>query len=177
MRESISFAKLNNGKWGVRVASHNQPSIGDEVMVRTAKGETKRIKLGGIVSTDRGAFPAPAVYYAIAHDPGHKRRAANGGMWSASSRGVSERTSREREALRQSLIEQGRAARVELDNAEAAWEHYDPADHEWFDGETEIQAAYEASLRARIDRASETYIALREAYRIGFIAKSGRRAA
>jgi len=64
--ESISFAKLDSGKWGVRFASKGRhPEPGEAVIVRKANGESKRVTLGGIVARDRGAFPGPVTYYAI----------------------------------------------------------------------------------------------------------------
>jgi hypothetical protein len=68
IRESISFAKLNDETWGIRVATKakRHPSPGDEVIVTKRNGQQQRIRLGAIVSQDRGAFPGPAVYYRIA---------------------------------------------------------------------------------------------------------------
>lgn len=75
MRESISYSKLRSGAWGVRVATKGRhPNPGDEVIVRKANGDSNRVTLGGIVDTDRGAFPGPAVYYAIARRNGNGRR-------------------------------------------------------------------------------------------------------
>lgn len=67
MRESISYSKLPSGAWGVRIATKGRhPNPGDEVFVQKRDGSTNRVTLGGIVDRDRGAFPGPAVYYAIA---------------------------------------------------------------------------------------------------------------
>lgn len=72
MRESISYSKLSDGSWGVRVATKGRhPSPGDEIMVNKRDGSTNRVTLGAIVDTDRGAFPGPAVYYRLARRNGN----------------------------------------------------------------------------------------------------------
>jgi len=66
IRESISFAKLRDDSWGVRVASHHQPGVGAEVIVHKRDGGSSRVVLGPVVDRDVHAFPAPAVYHRIA---------------------------------------------------------------------------------------------------------------
>lgn len=145
----ISFAQLVSGQWGVRVATKGAlPNPGDTVVVRKANGEHKRVTLGRVVSTDRGAFPAPATYYAIQRGGG----------------GRQQRRTDHRDAKLAQVTIVGRAARNELDAALAAQADYDPADFEYFDGEHEIQAAHEARLQRRVDEAQAAVDALRRLY-------------
>lgn len=66
MRESISFAKLKDGSWGVRVATNGRhPEPGKDIMVTRRDGSVSRVTLGSICDVDAGAFPAKAVYYRI----------------------------------------------------------------------------------------------------------------
>jgi hypothetical protein len=129
----ISYAKLNDDTWGIRVAAHLQPSVGDEVIVRKANGETKRERLGSVVSRDQGAFPAPATYYRIMRQPRDWQQTRD--------ERLAAQTRRERDSLIDSVCEQAIKAAEEVAD-------YTPASYEYFDGETEIQEAHEQRLLA-----------------------------
>lgn len=78
MRESISYSKLRDGSWGVRVATQGRGySPGDTVVVTKRDGNSNEVVLGAIVEQDKGAFPGPATIYRLAKRNGGSK---NGGL-------------------------------------------------------------------------------------------------
>lgn len=51
--QKASFAKLNTGAWGVRIAGA-QPSIGDTVLVSKRDGSTKTVRVTKVVWSGNG---------------------------------------------------------------------------------------------------------------------------
>lgn len=49
----VSFAKMKNGKYGVRVAKGVDKKAGDEVTVEKANGETSEVVLGKMVEENQ----------------------------------------------------------------------------------------------------------------------------
>lgn len=140
----ISYARLRDESWGIRVASHHPFSPGEEVVVRKADGTTKREILGNIVDRDRGAFPAPATYYRIQR--GSRR---------STPRRPTHGTAQVAYDLRNGGVHREASLCAAARRAADAIRAYDPSNYEWFDGETEIREAHEARLLTARDEAVE----------------------
>jgi len=157
MQKSISYAKLNDGGWGVRYAARGpHPAPGDTVTVRKADGSLNDVVLGGWVMHDAGAFPGPATYFRIA------RRNGNGRRRSAPRRNTRPAPRPVADNGREAFIEAGRALSEQIVKAHALHEAYD---EDGYDGETEIRDA--AIERIRVMEA--TLDTLRAEYRTRYL--------
>lgn len=177
MNTSISFSKLPSGRgWGVRYATKGQhPSPGDTILVNKRSGGTSRVTLGGVYDRDPGAFPGPANYYYIV--PKHRTANPQPGLVVGATHGDHKAAQRVAAARHPEVnsanvtVVLDRSATLAGDLAAAeqtlreAWDavrSYDPADHEYFDGEDGIQWAHEGRLLRKLSEARKRVAELRD---------------
>lgn len=163
MADRINFQRLNDGKtWGVKIQSTRPDSRhmqGKDVDVPKRGGGYSRVTLGSIEQKWSYARTLVTVYRIAGHS------AAGVSALRRNAQAEQRRREAQREETRRALVEAGTGIRTRLAQAEAELANYDPADFEWFDGETEIQEAHEAQLRRTVAELREGLAALRQMYR------------